>query len=62
MHCLVMIYVETIFTRIEIAILPVQGSDCCRSAGIKEAVENLYPLVSFGPALASGENIFLKSI
>lgn len=49
-----------IFTRIVIAILPVQCSDCRRSAGVKEAVANFHPLVSFGPAHASGENIFIN--
>lgn len=47
-----------IFT--EFAILPVQCSHRPRSAGVKEAVENFYPLVTFGLAYTSGENIFFK--
>ena len=47
-----------IFSGFEIAILAVQGSDCRRSAGVKEAVENFCPLVRSGPAHTSGENIF----
>lgn len=50
---------QKIFSRSESHILPLQGSDCRRSAGVEEAVEIFYPLVSFSPASAAGEYINL---
>lgn len=47
------------FSRSESNILPLQGSDCRRSAGVEEAVEIFYPLVSFSPASTAGECIYM---
>lgn len=48
-------FFKKILSRSESTVLLLQGSDCCRSAGVEEAVEIFYPLVSFSPASTAGE-------
>lgn len=52
-------FFKKIFSRSESNILPLQGSDCCRSAGVEEAVEIFYPLVTFSPASTAGECVYI---
>lgn len=52
-------FFKKLLSRSESNILLLQGSDCHRSAGVEEAVEIFYPLVSFSPASTAGECIYI---